>query len=220
MAYVTNGQITIQFCQENTLHMNQSESKIAYYLMEYNSGHSHSRSHFLDNTLEKAYLVYKKFCNCKMRNHPRLYLQLIWYRSQAGWGVGISLKNTKFERHHVKIVSWFHFSCTPDRDFLCFYSISHTRTSRPHFDPWRHCYVKIMSPCRFSAYLGFSRSLSIYFQDKMRYLVVSKKKNPLFVWGWDRKISCSQSPFVITRQSSWCRSVIFGTDFSNPSSYS
>ena len=48
----------------------------------------------------------------------------------------------------------------------------------------------------------------------MRYIVVSKKKNPLFVWGWDRKIYPSRSPFVITRQASWCQSVTLGTDFS------
>ena len=50
----------------------------------------------------------------------------------------------------------------------------------------------------------------------MRYLVVSKKKNPLFVWGWDRKIRPSWSPFVITQHASWCQSVILGTDFSIP----
>ena len=37
----------------------------------------------------------------------------------------------------------------------------------------------------------------------MSYLVVSKKNNPFFVWGWDRKIHPSWSPFVITRQASW-----------------
>ena len=45
----------------------------------------------------------------------------------------------------------------------------------------------------------------MFFQYKMRYLVVGKKKNPLFLWGWDRKIRPSQSQFVITRQASWCQ---------------
>ena len=31
---------------------------------------------------------------------------------------------------------------------------------RPHFDQWRHCDVKMTSPCRISANLGFSGSLS------------------------------------------------------------
>ena len=36
------------------------------------------------------------------------------------------------------------------------------------------------------------------------------------MWGWDRKIRSSRSPFAITRQASWCQSVILGTDFSIP----
>ena len=53
----------------------------------------------------------------------------------------------------------------------------------------------------------------------MLYLVASKIKNPLFVWGWDRKIRPLQSPFVITRQALWCQSGILGTDFSIPLSH-
>ena len=45
------------------------------------------------------------------------------------------------------------------------------------------------------------------------YVVVSEKKNPLFVWGWDRKIRPSGSPFVITRQASWCQTLILGRIF-------
>ena len=44
--------------------------------------------------------------------------------------------------------------------------------------------------------------------------MVSKKNNPLFVWGWGRKIRLSRSP------ASWCQSVILGTDFSIPPSHS
>ena len=54
----------------------------------------------------------------------------------------------------------------------------------------------------------------MFFQYKMQYLVVSKKKNPLLLLGWDWKIRPWRSPFVITRQASWCQSVIFWTDFS------
>ena len=67
-------------------------------------------------------------------------------------------------------------SRTPDRHFRCFYPceivLSHTpipaigkykknRTAArlPHVDPWRHCFVIMTSPCRISAYSGFSGSL-------------------------------------------------------------
>ena len=40
------------------------------------------------------------------------------------------------------------------------------------------------------------------------------------MWEWYRKIRPSRSPIVITRQASWCQSVIIGTDFSTPSSHS
>ena len=33
----------------------------------------------------------------------------------------------------------------------------------------------------------FLEAFFMFFPYKMGYLVVSKKKNPLFVWGWDRK---------------------------------
>ena len=57
---------------------------------------------------------------------------------------------------------------------------------------WRH-YVTYQ---RIQNYL---EAFFMYFQHKMRYLVVSKRKNPLFVWGWDRKIRPSRSPFVTIR---------------------
>ena len=59
-----------------------------------------------------------------------------------------------------------------------------------------------------------------FFQFKMRYLVMSKKKNPLFVCGWDRKIRPSWTPIVITQQASWCQTVILGTDISTLPSHS
>ena len=80
----------------------------------------------------------------------------------------------------------------------------------------------IVSACRISAYSGFSGSLFHIFQYK---------------WGiewWARKrihYSCedgienpslrpSRLPIVITRQASWCQSMILGTDFSIPPSHS
>ena len=86
-------------------------------------------------------------------------------------------------------------------------------------DPWLHCSVKMASPCRISANSGFSGKLFhvLFFPIWNAVLSVSKKKNTLFVWGWDRKIHPSWSPFVITQQASWCQSV---TDFSIPPSHS
>ena len=55
---------------------------------------------------------------------------------------------------------------------------------------------------------------------KMLYLTMSKKKNPLFVWGWDRKISPLGSPFFITRLTSWFQMVILGMDISIQLSHS
>ena len=67
----------------------------------------------------------------------------------------------------------------------------------------------------------FLEAFFMFFQYKMQYLVVSRKKNPLFMWGWDRKIHPSRPPFVITWQAaSWCQTVILGTDFPIPPSHS
>ena len=40
----------------------------------------------------------------------------------------------------------------------------------------------------------------MFFQFKMRYLVVNKKKNPLFVWGWDKKIYPADHHFSSLRK--------------------
>ena len=72
-----------------------------------------------------------------------------------------------------------------------------------------------------SVFRIFWKPFSCFSSKKMRYLkVVSKKKNKLYVWGWDRKIWSSGSSIVITRQALWCQSLILGTDFSIPSSHS
>ena len=67
----------------------------------------------------------------------------------------------------------------------------------------------------------FSEAFFMFFQYKIWYLVVvNKKKNPLFLSGWDRNIHTSGSPFIITMQASWCQSVILGTYFVIPTSRS
>ena len=85
-----------------------------------------------------------------------------------------------------------------------------TATRRPFVDQWHDCNV-IWSHHVISQ--GFLAAFFMFSQYKIRYLVVSKKNNPLFVWGWDRKICPSWSLFGITRQASWCQSVMLGTVF-------
>ena len=51
---------------------------------------------------------------------------------------------------------------------------------------WRHH----VAPHQFQDFLEV---FFMVFQCQMRYLVVSKKKNPLIVWGWDRKICPSRT---------------------------
>ena len=131
---------------------------------------------------------------------------------------------------------------TPDWGFRCFYPyekilshIPHTTTRGKdekrtaarwrHIHLWCHCNVKMTSPCHmYVASQHIQNFLEaffmFFFQFEMRYLVVSKKKNPLFVWGWDRKIRPSRSPFVITPQASCSQTVILGKDFFIPSSHS
>ena len=75
---------------------------------------------------------------------------------------------------------------------------------------WRHHVMSHLSI--------FKNFWEQFFKHKMRYLMVSKKKNSLFVLEWNRKIRPSWSPFVITRQASWCQTVILGTDISIPPS--
>ena len=48
----------------------------------------------------------------------------------------------------------------------------------------------------------------------------TRKKNPLYMWGWDRKICPSWSALVITLHHSWCQLVILRTGFSIPPSHS
>ena len=131
----------------------------------------------------------------------------------------------------LNINDGFYFSRTPDRNFRCTHPYQpmgkikkRTAARRPHAGrksfhdatimlKWRHHIA-----CQ--RILDFLEVFFMFFLYNMRYLVVSKNKNLLFVWGWDRKIHPSWSPFAITRQALWCQSVILGTDFSIPLSHS
>ena len=107
-----------------------------------------------------------------------------------------------------------YFSRTPDWDFcflpMCDNYISHApapgkdkKTAKrwPHVDPLRHFNAKMTSPCRNSAYSGFSGSFLKFFSNLNEvFSGEQKKKNPLFVWGWDRKIRPSQLVIFITWQ--------------------
>ena len=42
----------------------------------------------------------------------------------------------------------------------------------------------------------------VFFQYKLRYLVVSKNSNPPLMRGWHKKTRPLQTQFVITRQAS------------------
>ena len=62
------------------------------------------------------------------------------------------------------------------------------------------CLNDVIMSCRASRRI--QELLGVFFKHKMRNLMVSKKKNPLFVRGWDLKIRPSRSPLIL------------GTDFS------
>ena len=71
------------------------------------------------------------------------------------------------------------------KDWYLIYPVS-TRGKNKRRARWRHCYVKVTSLCYITSHSFFI--LSIF-----RNTLTSKKKNPLFVWGWDRKICPSPS---------------------------
>ena len=47
--------------------------------------------------------------------------------------------------------------------------------------------------CHISAYSGTPGSLSVNTKLRFMYLMLSKKKNLLFLWGWDRQVRPSRS---------------------------
>ena len=94
-----------------------------------------------------------------------------------------------------------HYSRTPDQDFRCFYPyetiLSHipipasgkdknrTAVRQPHAGRMSICDVIVMLKLRHHVasqrIQDFLKASFIFFQYKMRYLVVSKKKNQLFM---------------------------------------
>ena len=126
-------------------------------------------------------------------------------------------------------------SCTPDRDFRCFYPceifLSHTpipvlaKDKKQTATRWPHAIrdvIVILKWCHNVTFQRIQKFLEAFFKFSNINDLLSgeQEKNPLFLWGWDRKIRPLQSPIVITRQASWCQTAILGTDFSIPSSHS
>ena len=68
----------------------------------------------------------------------------------------------------------------------------------------------------------FKNCILVYSGTSGSYFKIKKKTNNgeqeiesiIPCEGEDRKIRPSGSPYVITRQASWCQTVILGTDFS------
>ena len=154
-------------------------------------------------------------------------------RSQ--WTYQVCMNNKKIPSLLRLNAGMLYVSRTPDSDFRCFYPckiiLSHipvpargkdkkrTATRQPHAFRTSICDVivglKLSHPVASQRIQDFLDVFFIFFKYKMRYLVVSKKKNTLFLLGWDRKTSPSRSLFVITRQALWCQSMILGKDFSH-----
>ena len=80
---------------------------------------------------------------------------------------------------------------------------------------WRHCYVKVTS-CEIASQCiqGILEAILIMLLKKKKKKIGEQENKPLCVWGQDRKICPSGSPFVITRQASCCQTAILGMDFS------
>ena len=95
--------------------------------------------------------------------------------------------------------------------------IKNTASRRPHAVRTLICDIIVLLKLRHHVasrrIQDFLEAFFMFFLYKMWYLVVSKKKNPLLVWGWDRKIHHLWSLFVITPQASWCQSLILWMNF-------
>ena len=116
------------------------------------------------------------------RKIPTLGSTVQWETRQASLPTGTVGPRVGFFLSPLNTNDGFYLSRIPVP--ACGKEKTNSRTSAAHWshvNPWRHCNVKMMSPCHISAYSGFSVSPFHVFHYKMRYLVVSKKKNPLFV---------------------------------------
>ena len=143
----------------------------------------------------------------------------------ALWLLVLSASSSRCHRM-VCIVWLWHFPVILTYVLLPVYAVKHILAFRIRISeilPWdRKSYLAhailprtssnaIMLNC-ILAYSGTSGSL--YKNKWIDKNSGELENNPFFVWGYDRKIRPSRSPFVSTRQASWCQTAILGTDFS------
>ena len=163
--------------------------------------------------------------------HPLVSSMEIKYKN-LGWGKKICLMDHPLASQGLlSDDKWWlwetDFSPTPNRDFHCFYPceifLSHTTVPALAGCMLIHDVIEMLKWHPHVSSQGiqdFLEDFFVVFKYKMWYLLLGKKKNPLFVWVWDRKICPSWLPFVITGQALWSQSVILGTVFSIPLSHS
>ena len=114
-----------------------------------------------------------------------------------------------------KFISELVYSRTPDQDF---HVITHVRYFYPTYLYQLVGKIKVEQPnagrmsirdvivmlndviMSFLSVFRIFRSFFHVFPNKIEVFSGEQEKNPLFVWGWDRKICPTWSPFVITRQ--------------------
>ena len=94
------------------------------------------------------------------------------------------------------------------------------KNEQPYVDPWHRCKVKMTSPCRISSRGQDFLDFQCFSNIKCGTTWWARKRIHYWCERCDRKIHPSRSPFVITRQASWCQLVILGTDFSIPPTHS
>ena len=146
---------------------------------------------------------------------------------QASWGKPWSPGRSFLSHPHTH--DRFSYPCTPKRKSylvrVILPKLLHEGCTLVVFElkrmvvKWRPGYVKVTSSCHVASQ-RIQEFLGDFFKHKMPYLMVSKKKDPLFGWGCDRKTCPSGSPLVITQQASWYQTVILRTDFSISPSHS
>ena len=116
--------------------------------------------------------------DCQTRNDTKK----LHPHSGAKFYTKLPHKTVPTTNNEPKMTPSLSLSRTPDRDFRCFYPsekfLSHfsvpacgknkkqTAACWPNVYVWRHCNVKMTSPYRISAYLGFSGSLFHIFHKK------------------------------------------------------
>ena len=134
------------------------------------------------------------------RNIPTLGSTLQWETRQASFPTGTVGPRVGIFLSPLNTNDGFYLSHIPVP------ALVEVKSEQPHADRTSIRDVIVMLKWRhhvaFQRIQDFLEVFFTFFQYKKRYLMVSEKKNPLFVWGWDRKIRPSRSLFVITRQAS------------------